>query len=62
MCGYIEYHFYKKEVVPALSERENINKIMTDMKKHIAYLEATKWMYENNGDMLPNEHLSHHSL
>jgi hypothetical protein len=48
--------------MPMMSERENINKIMADMKKHIAYLEATKWMYENNGDMIPNEHLSHHSL
>lgn len=40
--------------MPVLAERENINKIMSDMKKHIAYLESTKWMFENNGDMIPS--------
>lgn len=32
------------------------------MKKHIAYLENTKWMFENNGDMIPSDHLSHNNL
>jgi hypothetical protein len=48
--------------MPALAERENINKIMSDMKKHMAYLENTKWMFENNGEMNPAEHLSHNAL
>ena len=35
---------------------------MSEMKKHINYLENTKWMFENNGDMIPSEHLSHNNL
>jgi hypothetical protein len=48
--------------MPVLAERENITKIMNDLKKHVAYLDNTKWMYENNGDMNPSEHLSHNNL
>lgn len=48
--------------MPAQAERENINKTMSELKKHITYLENTKWMYENNGDMNPSEHLTHHNL
>lgn len=48
--------------MPAQAERENINKTMNELKKHIAYLENTKWMYENNGEMNPSEHLTHHNL
>jgi hypothetical protein len=49
-------------MMPVLAERENAHKIMSDMKKHVAYLESSKWMYENNGDMNPSEHFSHNSL
>ncbi len=48
--------------MPVLAERENINKIMNDLKKHVSYLDNTKWMYENNGDMNPSEHLNHNNL
>lgn len=32
-------------MMPVLAERENMNKIMSDMKKHINYLENSKWMF-----------------
>jgi hypothetical protein len=28
----------------------------------VTYLDTTKWMYENNGDMNPSEHLNHNNL
>ena len=56
-----EYHLYKKEMVPVLVEKENITKIMNEMKKQANFLESTKWMFENNSQ-LPTDNFSPNPL
>lgn len=48
--NYIEYQLYKKQL-PVTTERDNINKIMTDLRKHGDFLKETKWMFENNNSL-----------
>jgi hypothetical protein len=44
-------HPYKRgaESTPQVNEKEQFNKQMLDMKKQLNVIEATKWMFENNG-------------
>lgn len=47
--------------MPVLSERENISKMMSELKKQANFLESTKWMFENN-EMLHSDNFSANSL
>ena len=49
-------------MLPAMAERENINKVMGEIRKNIAYLENSKWMFSNNADMNPLDHITKDNL
>lgn len=50
----------RKELFPNSNqgERENMGKMMEEMKKQLTYLDSTRWMYENNDGVLPMDNFS----
>lgn len=56
IAWYIEYPTIKKESTTN-AERDNVTKIMNELRKYTDFLKDTKWMFENN----PGLHIDNYS-
>ena len=39
------------------NDKETVQKLLNEMRKHIRYLEETNWMFVNNNDNSPFDNL-----